>query len=807
MKKILIITHAFPPGAGSGVIRTLKFAKYLPENGWQPILLTVDDRYNEKKDSSMVAEIPAGTVIRRTSMIDPFVFYREVKNTAIKRAASPTSTCQVERGGGQNLLQRMRAGIRVFLTTPDRFVGWVIPGTRAGLRLIREQKPDAIYSTSPVETPHIIGLLLKKWTRLPWIIDLRDPWMLRYETQRRNRILMAVEGWLERTVMKHADAVIANNDFLKLRYLTKYGSLIEHKLHVVVNGYDAEDFNGMDKAGEDNGFVVSHVGEFYHRMRTPDAFLRAFAELLHEETIPKQDAHINFVGAGDYVETPHFVSLVKQLGIGDTIQLVAHQQHKESIRRMFASDVLLLLQPDPMNKAQIPAKAFEYLRTGKPILAITQRDGATGMLLSGFKQATVVEPDDHEGIKRHIARLYRERGIQAACDHEKISAYDRRGLTGKLARIADSVCGTNRNIRILHLLPSLETGGMENGVVNLVNGLDDSRFSSIICCLERGGELQKRLKPGVTVIELSQKQGIRFGLVFLLKKLFREQKIDLVHTHNFYALVYGALAAGLAGIPVVHGEHGRPQNWPRRRRYITLFLSKRVKTILTVSHSLKEILLREGIAAHRIKVIPNGIDAARYISQAPSAEEKASLGISDGDIVIGSVGRLVPVKDYKTLIQAFSLMRGTNGRVRLLLVGDGVELDALRAYAAQNSCADRVIFLGQRTDVTSLYRFMHIFALSSLSEGMSNVILEAMAAGLPVVATRVGDNGLLVENNVSGMLVEPGDARALADALTRLVSDLNTAAAMGERGRSRAVELYGIERMVNDYKEIYTNAS
>lgn len=362
-----------------------------------------------------------------------------------------------------------------------------------------------------------------------------------------------------------------------------------------------------------------------------------------------------------------------------------------------------------------------------------------------------------------------------------------------------------KRIKIMHLLPSLEIGGMENGVVNLVNAIDRERFESSICCLEREGTLKSRLRPDVSVICLHQKEGIRWFLPFVLGCLFRKENVDIIHTHNFHTFLYGIIAARIFRIPVViHGEHGLSAYTHNRRTRATAFLSRWADEILTVSADLRELLIQEGIKESKIRAILNGIDTTLFNLPPATEAEKASFGIAPGDIVIGAVGRLVPVKDHKTLIAACGILNAGFPRLKLLIIGDGPAKEELMRYAGSLALSDKVIFAGQRNDTRALYRLMNIFALSSLSEGMSNVILEAMASRLPVAATNVGDNPLLVEEGKTGLLVGPGSPELLAAAIKKILHEPGLAARMSEAGFRRVQERFSLARMVREYEAVYS---
>jgi glycosyltransferase involved in cell wall biosynthesis len=449
MKKVLIISHAFPPSAGSGVIRTLKFVKYLPENGWFPVILTLKERYNSKKDFSMQREIPEGVKVYRTNIWDPLLIYNSLKvrffNHGKGNIATKNKLLTIN-GASEVKSFKLSKFILDFFTTPDNFIGWLVPAVFRGVIAIRKHKVDLIYTTCPAETSNLIGLILKKITHKPWVTDFRDPWTLRNEPYKMGKIRMMLENWLEAKVMKNADKIIANTEYLRNAYLRKYNNLTVEKISVVTNGFDPADFVNIPvkKIESDGVFTVSHIGEFYEEIRNPDNFLSAVAELLKEGKIEKNKIKINFIGGGEYVFTGKFRNLLNKLEIKDVVSVSEHLTHEQSLQYMFNSDLLLLLQPSHRTVTQVPAKLFEYIRTGNCIIALAPR-GATAEIIKKISHGVLADPDSVQDIKDKLLNVYSK--------HEKINQrneiqlsevnnFDRRKLTKQLALVFDELTKT-----------------------------------------------------------------------------------------------------------------------------------------------------------------------------------------------------------------------------------------------------------------------------------------------------------------------------------------------------------------------------
>jgi sugar transferase (PEP-CTERM/EpsH1 system associated) len=359
---------------------------------------------------------------------------------------------------------------------------------------------------------------------------------------------------------------------------------------------------------------------------------------------------------------------------------------------------------------------------------------------------------------------------------------------------------------IIHVLHSLDVGGTENGTVNLVNALRGD-FRHTVVAMTVTGRLAARLPGNVSTYALGKRPGSDWNALVRLARLLRRLRPDIVHSRNWAGLD-AVLAARFARRPVViHGEHGReasdPRGRNRRRNRIRRLMAPLVTRFVAVSHELGDWLTATvGIDAAKVTVIHNGVDLERFDEGDRHAARRA-LGLSEAQTAIGTVGRLDPVKDQLGLLDAFARLAAVSADAVLVIAGDGPCRAALERRRSEPDLSGRVLLLGDRPDVPVLLRALDVFALPSIAEGISNTILEAMASGLPVVATATGGNPEVVEAGVTGLLVPVGDRSALAAALGRYVADRHLAAVHGKAGRQRAVEHFSVTRMAERYGDAY----
>jgi len=364
-------------------------------------------------------------------------------------------------------------------------------------------------------------------------------------------------------------------------------------------------------------------------------------------------------------------------------------------------------------------------------------------------------------------------------------------------------------IKVMHILHTLGTAGLQKGVVNLANHLNSMDFEISICCLEESGVFEKRLNPGTKVFVMNKPPGFDYTLPLRLAKLFRREKTMIVHTHNFGTYLYGAIGAKLAwGPKVVHGEHGsllQPSEGKPKDLIIRRYLSYVTDVIHTMSADLKHALVRMTmINPKKIITILNGVELEKF-KRAPNPRFRVMLGMQLEDLVIGSTGRIAPVKNFELLIRVIPEVNRAGIYPKVLFVGDGPSLPNLKSLTKEYHLEEQILFLGDRSDVPELLNMMDIFVLPSFSEGLSNSILEAMATGLPVIATDVGGNPELVVHNETGFLFPSEDAATLTKRILELAGDAEKKHRMGALGRKRVEELFTLERMMQNYEQLYRN--
>ena len=367
-----------------------------------------------------------------------------------------------------------------------------------------------------------------------------------------------------------------------------------------------------------------------------------------------------------------------------------------------------------------------------------------------------------------------------------------------------------RRIRIMHVLDSLGKGGLENGLANLIENLDPGRYEHVVCAVRRLGPNADRVQAaGARVICLEKPAGRQFQ-AGILKRAIREVNPDVVHSRN-----WSAIEAVLAGRwarcrAVVHGEHGLEADTsikePWRRRGFRRLAFELAHRVLSVSGQLRDLHSRRtGFPARRITVIHNGVDSERYRpDEVVRARARAEFGIREGQFCIGCVGNLTPAKDYLTVLKGVNAFDASGCDWRLIVIGEGSERSRLEEFVnAHPQWRHRLTFLGLSHRVPEFLAAVDAYLLSSVIEGISNSLLEAMASGLPVVATAVGGNPEVVIDGESGLLFPVGDFNSLAKSLRSLREDAQLRLLLGRQARRRVREEFSIEAMVRQYQEVY----
>jgi sugar transferase (PEP-CTERM/EpsH1 system associated) len=366
---------------------------------------------------------------------------------------------------------------------------------------------------------------------------------------------------------------------------------------------------------------------------------------------------------------------------------------------------------------------------------------------------------------------------------------------------------------VVHIVHRLMLGGLESGLANLISRMPVERYRHAIISLTDATEFRARFdERHVSIFELNKRPGLDLGTHGRLRRLLRQLSPAIVHTRNFASLEYLATAATVGVLGRIHGEHGRDINdLDGTRMKYNLFrraMQPFVHRFVAVSDDLRQWLTsRVGIDARRVTYIPNGVDTDRFCPRETGQPRPPQPGIGPEHVVIGTVGRMQAVKDQVTLARAFVRLASTvadaRSRLRLMMIGDGPLRAEALAILSEAGMADLAWLPGERADIPDLLRAMDIFVLPSLREGMSNTVLEAMASGLPVVATRVGAAVELVRQGTTGALVSPGRPEEMSEAIRTYVMDDRRRLLHGQAGRQRVERDFALQIMVDKYVALY----
>lgn len=350
---------------------------------------------------------------------------------------------------------------------------------------------------------------------------------------------------------------------------------------------------------------------------------------------------------------------------------------------------------------------------------------------------------------------------------------------------------------VAHVVESLEVGGLENLVVEFARHADRSRFALRVIALGERGRLADEVEAqGWPVVALRARPGLTPWTVVRLARLYRGGGVGVVHTHSEGPLLYGATAARLAGVPrVIHTRHHGPDLGNSRRvRSLMAMASRWTDQVVCVARDGARHSIEEGVPARKVMIVPNGVDVSRFTYAGPTPRGPAVV-----------VGRLAPEKDHATLLRAAALVAREEPAFRLEIAGDGPCEAQLKSLAQGLGLADVVRFLGREDDVPARLGRAGLLVLPSLMEGMPLTLLEAMARGLPVVATSVGGNAEVVIHGKTGLLVparSPGD---LAAAMLGLWRDPEASRRIGRAGRERVEQSFDVRRTIGRYERIYRN--
>ncbi|TDI85992.1 MAG: glycosyltransferase [Caldithrix sp.] len=436
-KKVLVITYYFPPSGGAGVQRTLKFVKYLREFGWEPVVLTAKNADYPAYDESLLSEIPEGIKVYRSRIFEPYRLYRKFTSRKAEESTD-IATLSLGQKSKQKLSERLSEWIRATFFIPDARIGWLFFAYLKGKRILKKENVRIIYSSAPPYTTHLIGKMLHRTSKLPWVVDFRDSWIGWVSTpQWRPKLSLAIEMQMEASVLRHADRILTVTRGIKEDLLSRHPEFRSQVWHLLPNGFDAADFDSIQPKKKDGVLTITYSGSLYGP-RNPESLLRALELLQVEDPEITNKVRIRIVGrVGESVISDIQVSPVK-----DSFEIVGYLPHKESLEYLLSADLLLLIIDNArVSHLIIPGKVYEYIGTGLPILALAP-EGETAELIRSNDLGYVFDLKDVSSLRETLSKLITAKGnSQNLTMNNKAfqKKCERREHTRKLAEIFDEM--------------------------------------------------------------------------------------------------------------------------------------------------------------------------------------------------------------------------------------------------------------------------------------------------------------------------------------------------------------------------------
>ena len=416
MKTVLFVAFHFPPNsAGSGMLRILKFCRFLPALGWKPVVLTISPRAYERTDSALLAQVPDSVTVIRAFGLDT------QKHLSIRR--------------------------RYFRWTalPDRWISWCLAAIVRGLARIRRDRADLILSTYPIATAVFIGFVLHKLTGTPWVVDFRDS--MTEDEYPADPTTRRIYRWIEKKAVQHAARLIFTSPSTIRMYTKRYPELDAAKCVLIRNGYDEEDFSWLTPAQPTavptgSAIRLLHLGLIYPWERDPRPFFRAISRLKKQGQLSAAYLQVNLRASGNESD---YAQILRELEIEDLIHLLPPLPYQQALREAAESEALLLFQAANCDH-QIPAKAYEYLRLGRPVLALTSANGDTAALLNETGGATIIDIADEDAIVHALPAFLTavRAGHHPVADLNRVQAFARKNQARALAQTLSAIERTEK---------------------------------------------------------------------------------------------------------------------------------------------------------------------------------------------------------------------------------------------------------------------------------------------------------------------------------------------------------------------------
>ena len=431
-KRVLIISYYWPPTGGSGVQRWVKFAKYLPSEGWQPVIYTPLNPEAITVDESLISEIPPEVEVIKRKIFEPYNIYRAL--TGKKGRTAQSGEVNPINSQKKSFTQKVSMWIRGNMFIPDPRCFWIGPSVRFLKKYLKEHPVDVIVSTGPPHSMHLIARKVARSTGIPWVADFRDPWTKMFYFKH-----LALSPWaerkharLEKMVLDDASVVVAVSPLVQ----DEFKAMTTTEVDLITNGFDEDDFAA--KPQRDEYFSITHTGLFASD-GNPDILWKVLAEKCRRDSKFKKLLRIRLAGKTDKQITESIVAA----GLGENLEDLGYCNHNDAVCLQKSSSLLILpLRKEPEYRATLPGKLFEYLASERPILGIGQTDGAMARIISQTQAGFVFGWEDSASISRYIDLCWeRFRNGTLKADTHDIGSFSRRSLTHRMACLFDRLTG------------------------------------------------------------------------------------------------------------------------------------------------------------------------------------------------------------------------------------------------------------------------------------------------------------------------------------------------------------------------------
>ncbi|MBT4334020.1 MAG: glycosyltransferase [Candidatus Cloacimonetes bacterium] len=786
MKKLLLIAYFYPPLGGPGVQRPSKLVKHLHKQDVSTDVITVNDIVFHSTDNKLLKEDKAHKIIRTTSL-DLMSILKKISKPKTNKAVYFSTP------------EKYKKIIRNIFPIDDK-IGWLPFVINAGKKLIKSNDYDAIMATMGPYTSGVAAYKLAKANKLPLIVDYRDHWTLNPYITFFSKFHKSYAVKWEKRILQYASVITVVSKTMKNDLISEFGEQIENKIEVIYNGWDADDFSNF-VIHNNKKITIKYIGNFYGH-RSLKYFIDAL-ELLHSQNKLTDDLVIQFTG-NYYAETIDHITRSK---VSHLIKVNPQIEHKDAIKSLMNCDALLLFIASYKGHGVLTGKLFEYLRSGKEILAMVPPKGEAAEVLKQNDHNLICEMENVESIANNFLKLIKI--LNNNNTERKInSKFSRENQTNKFLDFVEKRLDNRKKIKIVHiqLLPLLS--GVQNVMLKILKSLDRNKYEIYVISKPDGPLVEKVKELGYNFIPIrSFRRSISILDIFAFIKLirvFKIHKFDIVHTHSSKPGFIGRIAARIARVPkIIHSVHGFPFHYaqPKPIRVFYQVLEKLVSPfcdkMIFVNNYEREFAINSKIVKEdKALTILNGIEFSDGKMIITNKKE-------DDTFVIGSVLRFEKIKNIINTINVAINVCKNNKRIVFYFIGDGKLFDTCNQMVVDSKLEENIIFPGWQNNIKEWLAKFDAYLLFSIAEGLSISILEAMSMSLPIIASNVKGNNELVSDS-NGILIPVNDIDRLSAVLLSLPDKKEKLKEWGENSRKLVEEKFNIKDFVKKYEEVYT---